>query len=123
MKKTLTICLVALMTICAATLTSQSHSSSTISPLEAQQAKEKKSKKKEYKTTLFITDLNCESCSVKIMNTIPYEKGVKDVKLDVPSKTVSVRYNSAKTNDTILIQNFRKIDINAEVAEAAEVTK
>ena len=28
-------------------------------------------------TTVFTTDIDCEHCSKKILNTIPYEKGVK----------------------------------------------
>ena len=55
---------------------------------EAQQPKgEKKSV-----TTTFVTDIDCAGCAKKVDNTIPYEKGVKDVKVDVAAKTVTVTY-------------------------------
>lgn len=77
-------------------------------------------------TTTFVTDIDCEGCAKKVTNTIPYEKGVKDVQIDVPSKTVTVTYDPAKTNDDNLIKAFAKIKINAEVGccgDCAEQTK
>ena len=35
------------------------------------------------KTTVFLTDIDCENCAKKITNSIPFQKGVKDVKVDV----------------------------------------
>ena len=42
------------------------------------------------KTTVFVTDIDCDHCAKKINNSIPFEKGVKEVKVDVPTKTVTV---------------------------------
>ena len=57
---------------------------------------------------------DCAGCAKKVTNTIPYEKGVKDVQVDVPSKTVTVTYDPAKTNDEALVKAFSKIKIKAE---------
>ena len=61
------------------------------------------------KTTVFVTDIDCEHCAKKITNTIPYEKGVKDVQVDVPTKLVTVTYDANKTDVTALQKAFAKI--------------
>lgn len=62
----------------------------------------------------FVTDIDCAGCAKKVTNTIPYEKGVKDVQVDVPTKTVTVTYDPAKTNNETLVKAFAKIKIKAE---------
>ena len=68
---------------------------------------------KKIATVVFTTDLDCHHCAQKVLNTIPYEKGVKDVKVDVATKTVTVTYDSAKTNNEALVKAFTKIKIKA----------
>ena len=72
----------------------------------------------ETKTTVFLTDIDCEGCAKKITNSIPYQKGVKDVKVDVPTKEVTVTYDAAKTNDAALLKAFQKVKVKAEVVPA-----
>ncbi|MBE6214285.1 MAG: heavy-metal-associated domain-containing protein [Rikenellaceae bacterium] len=72
------------------------------------------------KTTVFVTDIDCEHCAKKITNTIPYEKGVKDVKVDVPTKLVTVTYDATKNSDANLLKSFAKIKVKAEVQKAEE---
>ena len=77
----------------------------SIAVVDAQQPKGKQTV-----TTTFNTDIDCEGCAKKVTNTIPYEKGVKDVKVDDGLKgwenftkltTISRdAYNQAKTDLT-----------------------
>ena len=67
------------------------------------------------KTTVFMTDVDCETCAKKIDNSIPFQKGVKDVKVDLPTRTVTVTYDATKTSNESLVKAFKKIKINAEV--------
>ncbi len=76
-------------------------------------AQEPKKAEKSNVTTVFVTDIDCQGCAKKVTNTIPYEKGVKDVKVDVPTKTVTVTYDPTKTNDETLVKAFTKIKIKA----------
>ena len=69
------------------------------------------------KTTVFVTDIDCEGCAKKITNSIPFVKGVKDVKVDVPTKKVTVTYDTTKSNYAALIKAFTKIKVKAEVAK------
>lgn len=73
-----------------------------------------KKSKKNIVTTVFVTDIDCAGCAKKVNDTIPYEKGVQEVSVDVDSKTVTITYNAAKTNDETLVKAFSKIKINAE---------
>lgn len=95
MKKIVLVCLVALFSVAVADA----------------QAPKKGAKK--FVTTEFVTDIDCEGCAKKVTNTIPYEKGVKDVKVDVASKTVTITYDPTKTNEEALVKAFNKIKIEA----------
>ena len=81
----------------------------SIAVVDAQQPKAKQTV-----TTTFVTDIDCAGCAKKVDNTIPYEKGVKDVKVDVAAKTVTVTFDPSKTNNETLIKAFAKIKIKAE---------
>ena len=98
MKKILLMCLVALIGIGTA---------------DAQ--KPKKGEKKNV-TVEFLTSIDCEGCAKKVNETIPYEKGVREVSVDVPSKIVTVTYDPAKTNNENIIKAFEKIKLEASVA-------
>ena len=77
-------------------------------------AQEPKNAVKKSVTVEFVTHIDCAGCAKKVTNTIPYEKGVKDVQVDVATKTVTVTYDPAKTNNETLVKAFSKIKIKAE---------
>ena len=52
------------------------------------------------------------------MDNIPFEKGVKDVKVDVPSKEVTVVYDASKNDAEGLVKGFAKIRVKAEACDA-----
>ncbi|MDR3705120.1 MAG: heavy metal-associated domain-containing protein [Paludibacteraceae bacterium] len=60
---------------------------------------EKGSSSKKTEETTFVVSLHCAACKTKIENNIPFEKGVKDVNvdLDLDKKEVTVIYNPNKT--------------------------
>lgn len=84
----------------------------------AASAQNKKSKKAETATTVFVTDIECENCKKKVLNSIPFERGVKDVQVDVPTKEVTVTYDKAKSSDEALLEAFDRIKVEAEVKPA-----
>lgn len=101
MKKIILMCLVALFSVCV---------------VNAQQPRgEKKSV-----TVEFVTDIDCAGCAKKVTNTIPYERGVKDVQVDVVTKTVTVTFDPTKTNEETLIRAFQKIKIQVTNTEIVE---
>ena len=66
---------------------------------------------KKIATVVFTTDLDCHHCAQKVMNTIPYEKGIKDVQVDVPTKTVTIKYDEAKNSVESLTKAFESIKV------------
>lgn len=70
-----------------------------------------KSKKAKIETVKFTTNLDCENCAKKILNVIPFKKGVKDCVVDVATKTVEVTFDTRKTSEEKLIEELRKIDV------------
>lgn len=66
-------------------------------------------------TTVFVTDVDCEHCAAKIMNNVPaLGKGIKDVKVDVPTKEVTVTYDASKNNDAQIIKGLASLRVKAE---------
>ena len=99
MKKILMLCLLAVMSFGVADAVAQKKSDAAV------------------KTTVFMTDVDFEGCAKKITNSLPYAKGVKDVKVDVKTKKVTVTYDATKTSDAALIKALAKVKIKAEVSK------
>lgn len=66
---------------------------------------------KKIATVVFTTDLDCQHCAQKVLNTIPYEKGIKDVQVDVPTKSVTVKFDEAKNSIESLTKAFESIKV------------
>lgn len=66
---------------------------------------------KQIVTTVFTTDIDCPHCAKKITDSIPFEKGVKDVKVDVPTKKVTISYDASKTTQDNLLKAFASIRV------------
>lgn len=49
-------------------------------------------------TTLVAPDISCEHCQHAIEGAVGKMEGVKNVKVDIPTKTVHVNYNTQKVN-------------------------
>ena len=71
----------------------------------------KQKAEKKIATVVFTTDLDCHHCAQKVLNTIPYEKGIKDVQVDVPTKTVTVKFDEAKNSTESLTKAFGSIKV------------
>ncbi len=79
-----------------------------------------KGKSKELATVVFATSLHCENCKKKIESNIAYEKGVKDLKVDVAAKTVTVTYRKDKTNSENLRKALEKLGYTVLIKEEKE---
>lgn len=72
--------------------------------------------KKEIATVEFLSDIDCAGCVEKIMNFIPFQKGVKRVNVDLPTKRITISYDTAKSSEERLIELLEKIEVEAWVA-------
>ena len=75
---------------------------------------------KKIATVVFTTDLDCHHCAEKVMNTIPYEKGIKDVQTDVKTKTVTVKFDEAKNSIEGLTKAFESIKVKVVKTKKVE---
>lgn len=80
-------------------------------------AKEKKEKKQCTFTVTVDPLMHCNNCVNKIESNIRFEKGVKKVKADLPTETVTITYDPAKTDSAALISSFAKIGYTASPAK------
>ena len=66
--------------------------------------------KYDYKETVVLScNLHCQGCCDKIMKNIAYEKGVKDLQFDLKNKTVTLTFDTRKTDLPTLLKAFEKL--------------
>lgn len=56
-------------------------------------------------TTLSVPDISCEHCERTITEALTPLEGVRDVKVDIPAKQVSVEYDEA----TVDVNKFKAV--------------
>lgn len=74
--------------------------------------------KQEIKEVTYQTNLHCDKCAKKISENVSFEKGVKDLTIDIEKKTVTIKYDKAKTDAEKLAAAIRKLGYTAEVIPA-----
>lgn len=57
------------------------------------------------KTTLSVPDISCEHCERTITEALTPLDGVREVKVDIPGKTVNVEYDDQKVG----VERFKNI--------------
>lgn len=75
----------------------------------------KDTKKKGKEEVVFDVSMTCENCKKRIEKNIAFEKGVSDMKVDLPSKTVWIEYKADKTDNEKLQAAFEKLGYEATV--------
>lgn len=70
--------------------------------------------KKGEKTVVFNANLHCNSCKAKVEKNLPYEKGVKDLKIDMEKQTVTVTFREDKNSTENLQKAIEKLGIEVK---------
>lgn len=75
---------------------------------------------KDIKTVVLTTNpqMHCNNCEKKIKENIRFEKGVKSIKTDLDTKTVTIEYDADKTTVADIIKGFEKIKYEAKEVKA-----
>ena len=71
--------------------------------------------KPERRTVVYSSNVDCESCKKKVMENVAFEKGVKDISVDIEKETVSVVFDETKTDTTTLAKAIRRLGYEAKV--------
>ena len=80
-------------------------------------ADNKQKKQQTLQTVTFSVSMHCENCQKKIEGTVGWEKGVKDLKTNLQDKTVTIKYDSKKTNPAQLQKRIEKLGYQAEIVD------
>lgn len=59
--------------------------------------------------------MTCNACKETIEKNIAFEKGVKDLSVDLESKIVTIKYNKEKTNPEKLEAAIQKLNFTTEL--------
>lgn len=73
--------------------------------------------KPERRKVVYASNVDCESCEKKVMENIAFEKGVKDVSVDLEKETVAIVFDETKTDTLKLARAIRKLGYEAKVID------
>lgn len=73
--------------------------------------------KPERRKVVYSSNVDCESCEKKVMENIAFEKGVKDVSVDLEKETVAIVFDETKTDTLKLARAIRKLGYEAKVID------
>lgn len=59
-------------------------------------------------TVCYKTSMDCHNCELTLTNFLKFEKGVKDLKVDLKTNTIKVVYKSGKNTVENLAQGIKK---------------
>ncbi|KAA6300485.1 MAG: hypothetical protein EZS26_003375 [Candidatus Ordinivivax streblomastigis] len=73
-----------------------------------------KTKEKKLEKVVFGVSMHCDNCKKKIEKNISWEKGVKDLRIDLEEKTVTLLFDPKKTSAQTLKIAIEKLDFTCE---------
>ena len=76
---------------------------------------------KNIKTVVLTTNpqMHCANCEKRIKENIRFEKGIKSIKTNLDTKTVTIEYDADKTTTSAIIEGLRKIKYEAKEVKPA----
>ena len=76
--------------------------------------------KKKTETVTFKTSIHCQKCVRKVTDNISFEKGVKDLKVNLEEKLVTITFDPSKTSAEALGKALKKLGYEAEMVKGAQ---
>ena len=68
-----------------------------------------KQEPKKVETVVFNVEMDCQSCVKKIEKNMPFERGVKNLKVDLENKEVTLVFKTKVTNKETLKKAIQKL--------------
>lgn len=72
-------------------------------------------KPKVKRTVVYASTVTCKKCKTKVMDNISFEKGVKDVSVNLKDKSITIIFDEARTDTLALAKSIRKLGYEAKV--------
>lgn len=85
--------------------------------VSAQEPAKTPGKKAKTETVTFDVNLHCHNCQAKLEKNIHWEKGVKDMKVDLENKQVTITYDPKKTDEDKLAKAIEELGFECEKPE------
>ncbi len=79
--------------------------------------------KKETKTVCFKSSMDCKNCEKTLTNYLSFEKGVKNLKVDLETNTILVEYKEGKSSDETIAKAIKKKGYDANKISLEEYNK
>ena len=95
----------------------------SLAGFSAATAQSKKEKKDNVQTMKCWVSMTCENCKAKVEKNIPFEKGVKGLEVDLPTKIATIKYQPAKTSPEKLEKAIQKLGFKTEIIKEEEAKK
>ncbi|MDR1877442.1 MAG: heavy-metal-associated domain-containing protein [Flavobacteriaceae bacterium] len=70
---------------------------------------------KKTKEVTFAVNMHCHSCQLRIEKNVSWEKGIKDLTVNLEKKTVTIIYDPEKTTEEKLQKAIEKLDFTCEL--------
>jgi copper chaperone CopZ len=86
-------------------------------------AQNSKKKQANIAEVTFVSNIDCAGCVKKVEGNIPYEKGVKDLKVNLDDQTIYIKYDATKTDKEKLAAAIAKLGYTAEEKVVEETKK
>lgn len=71
----------------------------------------------------FECEIDCQGCKAKIMQQLPYEKGVKNVEVSVEKNEVKVEFKTNKNTTNGLIKSLKDLGYTAVIKDDNKTNK
>ncbi len=83
-----------------------------------------KSPKDDTKTVFTVSPaMTCQNCENKIKGNLRFEKGVSEILTNLQEQTVTIKYDTTKTDCAKIIKAFKKIGYTATEATCSPAAK
>lgn len=112
--KTFRLFFAAVLLVFAASVTLNAQEKDKETKTKKEETTKKDAKKSKSEVVTFDVSMDCHGCQQKIEKNIPWEKGVKDLKVDLENKTVKITYDPKKTTEAKLKKAIEKLDFTCE---------
>lgn len=89
----------------------------------AQDTKSKAKPKTETVTVTYVVDMHCQNCVDKLTDRLSFLKGVKDCKISLTKKTVTLKFDPSKIEEKTFVETINKSGYTATKKEELSSSK
>ncbi len=76
--------------------------------------------RKNTETVVYDVNVHCHNCKAKIERHIPFERGIKDMDVDIDGQRVTVKYDPRKNTPEAIAEAIRELGYICTVVEPEE---